>query len=173
MFLVKHKCLKAFYLLAQSSSSHIFLIILYIILLSVIMVIMAYISSSSSSATVQGSVLLPHYRTLSHTSLVQHVTIHIHIIIIIIRAGMAVVEEKRRWPIINASPQGQCSKLILNLEGKACSDEETIPVTWSDEKLILLYCPGRGSKSQNECFQQVQTSLDCVRIEQFTIMKTV
>ena len=22
---------------------------------------------------------------------------------------------------------------------------ETVPVTWSDEKLILLYCPGRGS----------------------------
>ena len=25
---------------------------------------------------------------------------------------------------------------------------ETVPVTWSDEKLILLYCPGRGSNSR-------------------------
>ena len=25
---------------------------------------------------------------------------------------------------------------------------KTVPVTWSDEKLILLYCPGRGSNSQ-------------------------
>ena len=25
---------------------------------------------------------------------------------------------------------------------------ETIPVTWSDEKLILLYCPGRESNSR-------------------------
>ena len=24
---------------------------------------------------------------------------------------------------------------------------KTVPVTWSDEKLILLYCPGRGSNS--------------------------
>ena len=23
-----------------------------------------------------------------------------------------------------------------------------MPVTWSDEKLILLYCPGRGSNSR-------------------------
>ena len=39
------------------------------------------------------------------------------IIIIIIMAGMAVfnvasylIEEKRRWPVITASPRGQCSK---------------------------------------------------------------
>ena len=70
---------------------------------------------------------------------------------IIIMAGMAVVyvagyliEERRRWPVITASPRGQCSKSILNFEGKACSDEKTLPVTWSDEKLILPYCPGRG-----------------------------
>ena len=25
---------------------------------------------------------------------------------------------------------------------------ETVPVTWSDEKLILLYCPGRGLNSR-------------------------
>ena len=25
---------------------------------------------------------------------------------------------------------------------------KTVPVTWSDEKLILLYCPGRGSNSR-------------------------
>ena len=59
------------------------------------------------------------------------------IIIIIIMAGMAVfnvagylIEERRRWPVIIASPRGQCSKYIQNLEGKACSDEETVPVTW-------------------------------------------
>ena len=33
------------------------------------------------------------------------------------------IEERRRWPIITASPRGQCSKLIQNLEGKAFSDE--------------------------------------------------
>ena len=39
------------------------------------------------------------------------------IIIIIIMAGMAVfnvagylIEERRRWPVITASPRGQCSK---------------------------------------------------------------
>ena len=51
-------------------------------------------------------------------------------------AGMVVfnvasylIEERRRWPVITASPRGQCSKQIQNLEGKACSDEETVPVT--------------------------------------------
>ena len=61
-------------------------------------------------------------------------------------AGMAVffyvagylIEERRRWPVITASPRGQCSKQIQNFEGKACSNEKTLPVTWSDEKLILL-----------------------------------
>ena len=59
------------------------------------------------------------------------------VIIIIIMAGMAVfnvagylIEERRRWPVITASPRGQCSTLIQNLVGKACSDEETVPVTW-------------------------------------------
>ena len=33
------------------------------------------------------------------------------------------IEERSRWPIITASPRGQCSKSIQNLEGKACSDE--------------------------------------------------
>ena len=50
---------------------------------------------------------------------------------ILILAGMAVyfnvagylIEERCRWPIINASPRGQCSKYIQNLEGKASSDE--------------------------------------------------
>ena len=39
------------------------------------------------------------------------------IIIIVIMAGMAVfyvagylIEERRRWPVITASPRGQCSK---------------------------------------------------------------
>ena len=58
------------------------------------------------------------------------------------------VQERRRWPIITASPRGQCTKLIQNVEGMACSDEETVPVACSDEKLILLYCPGRRSNSR-------------------------
>ena len=40
-----------------------------------------------------------------------------NILIIIIMAGMAVfnaagylIEERRRWPVITASPRGQCSK---------------------------------------------------------------
>ena len=33
-----------------------------------------------------------------------------------------------------------------NFEGKACSDEKTLP--GQDEKLILLYCPGRGLNSR-------------------------
>ena len=69
-------------------------------------------------------------------------------------AGMAVfyvadylIEERRIWPVITASPRGQCSKQIQKFEGKACSDEKILPATWSDEKLILLYCPGRGLNS--------------------------
>ena len=65
------------------------------------------------------------------------------IIIIIIMAGISffyvaayLIEERRRWPVITASPRGQCSKYIQNFEGKACSDEKTLPVTWSDEKLL-------------------------------------
>ena len=74
---------------------------------------------------------------------------------LIIMAGMAVfyvagylIEERRRWPVITASPRGQCSKQIQNFEGKARSDEKTLPVTWSDEKPILLYFPGRGLNSR-------------------------
>ena len=33
------------------------------------------------------------------------------------------IEERRIWPIRIASPRGQCSKYIYNLEGKAFSDE--------------------------------------------------
>ena len=33
------------------------------------------------------------------------------------------IEERRRWSVITASPRGQCSKKIQNLEGKAFSDE--------------------------------------------------
>ena len=33
------------------------------------------------------------------------------------------IEERRRWPIITASPRGKCSRLTQNLAGKACSDE--------------------------------------------------
>ena len=45
------------------------------------------------------------------------VTSQVLIIIIIIMAGMAVfnvagylIEERRRWPVVIASPRGQCSK---------------------------------------------------------------
>ena len=46
------------------------------------------------------------------------------------------------WPVITTSPRGQCSQynIIQNFEGKACSDEKTVPVTWSNEKLISSYC---------------------------------
>ena len=37
--------------------------------------------------------------------------------------------------LFTASPRGQCSKLIQNLEGKACSDEKPVPVTWSVEQI--------------------------------------
>ena len=80
-----------------------------------------------------------------------------HYLNIIIIAGMTVfyvagylIEERRRWPVITASPRGLCSKTkqIQNFEGKACSDEKTLPVTWSDEKLILLYGPVTAHKSE-------------------------
>ena len=76
---------------------------------------------------------------LKRAGLGQHdlVTIYVSVIIIIM-AGMAVfyvagylIEERRRCPVITASPRGQCSKEIQNFEGKACSDEKTLPVTWS------------------------------------------
>ena len=59
--------------------------------------------------------------------------------IIIIIAEMAVfyvagylIEERRRWPVITASPRGQHSKYIQNFERKAHSDEKTVPVAWLD-----------------------------------------
>ena len=42
------------------------------------------------------------------------------------------VEERRRWPVITASPRGQYSKQIQNFERKARSDEKTVPVAWLD-----------------------------------------
>ena len=46
-----------------------------------------------------------------------HTKAYYIIILIIIMAGMAVfyvagylIEERRRWPVITASPRGQCSK---------------------------------------------------------------
>ena len=60
------------------------------------------------------------------------------------------IEGRRRWPVIAASPRGHCSKFIQKLEGKACSDEETVPVTWSDEKLILLlYIAPAGDRTHD------------------------
>ena len=59
-----------------------------------------------------------------------------------------IIEDRRRLPVITASPRGQCSKQMQNFEGKACSDEKTLPVAWSDEKLILLHCPGQGLNSR-------------------------
>ena len=71
------------------------------------------------------------------------------------------IEERRRWPIINDSHEDNVlnkfriwkerhiqmlnklySTLLHSTQG------ETVPVTWSDEKLTLLYCPGRGSNSR-------------------------
>ena len=60
-------------------------------------------------------------------------------LIIIIIAEMAVfnvagylIEERRRWPVITASPRGQHSKSIQNFERKAYSDEKTVPVARLD-----------------------------------------
>ena len=60
-------------------------------------------------------------------------------IIIIIIAEMTVfnvagylIEERRRWPVITASPRGQYSKQIQNFERNAHSDEKTVPVAWLD-----------------------------------------
>ena len=61
------------------------------------------------------------------------------IITIIIIAEMAVfnvagylIAERRRWPVITASPRGQYYKSIQNLERNAHSDEKTVPVAWLD-----------------------------------------
>ena len=66
-------------------------------------------------------------------------------------AGMAVVyvagyliEERRRWPVITASSRGKCSKYIQNFEGKACSDEKTLPVTCSGLKTHPTILPRSG-----------------------------
>ena len=47
------------------------------------------------------------------------------------------IEERRRWPVITASPRGQYTKSIQNFERKAYSDEKTVPVAWLDYKVIL------------------------------------
>ena len=87
-------------------------------------------------------------------------------ITIIIMTGMArfnvagyLIEERHRWSVITASPRGQCSQCIQNLEGKACSDEETVPVTWSDEITHPTILPGRGLNSRppaHRSFKHVQ-----------------
>ena len=59
------------------------------------------------------------------------------------------IEERRRWPIITASPRGQCSKYIQNLEGKACSDErKPFQLPGRMKNSSYYYCPGRGSNSR-------------------------
>ena len=79
------------------------------------------------------------------------------LIIIILLAGMTVVS--CGWLHHRGKAQMACNysfptrtlhvlNKIPNLEGKACSDEKTVPVAWSDEKLIVLYFPGRGSNSR-------------------------
>ena len=76
------------------------------------------------------------------------------IIIIIIMAGMAVIEHGwlphrgEAQMAYNYAPHEDIviNKIIQNLEGKAFSDhEETVPVTWSDEKYIA---PG-GDRSHD------------------------
>ena len=37
------------------------------------------------------------------------------------------------------------SYVVPNLEYKGISGEKPLPVSWLDEKLSLLYCPGRGA----------------------------
>ena len=62
-------------------------------------------------------VVHPEQGQLSGKNITIHAEFKIIIIIIIIMAGMAVfnvagylIEERRRWPVITASPRGQCSK---------------------------------------------------------------
>ena len=65
---------------------------------------------------------------------------HTNVILLIIIMDGYLIEERRRWPVITASPRGGQDNVLNKFRiWKARSDEETVPVTWSDEKLILLY----------------------------------
>ena len=58
------------------------------------------------------------------------------------------IEERRRWPIINASHEDNVLNKFRIWKERHIQMRKTVPVTLSDEKLILLYCPGRGSNSR-------------------------
>ena len=71
-------------------------------------------------------------------------------------AGMAVfyvagylIEEGRRWPVITASPRGQ---YVLNkfriLKERLVQMRKPYQSPGQGEKVILLYCPGRGLNSR-------------------------
>ena len=70
-------------------------------------------------------------------------------------AGMAVfyvagylIEERRRWPVITASPRGHVLNKFRILKERHVQMRKPYQSPGQDEKLILLYCPGRGLNSR-------------------------
>ena len=70
-------------------------------------------------------------------------------------AGMAVfnvagylIEERRRWPVITASHEDNILNKFRIWKERHVQMRKPYQSPGSDEKLILLYCPGRGSNSR-------------------------
>ena len=73
------------------------------------------------------------------------------IIIIIIMAGMAVfyvagylIEERRRWPVITVPREDNVLNKFRILKERHVQMRKPYQSPGQGEKLILLYCPGRG-----------------------------
>ena len=85
---------------------------------------------------------------LTHTLLTRRVTI-------IIMAGIAVfyvagylIEERHRWPLITASHKDNVLNKFRISKERHVQMRKPYQSPGQDEKLILLYCPGRGLNSR-------------------------
>ena len=58
------------------------------------------------------------------------------------------IEERRRWPIITASHEDNVLNKFRILKERHFQMRKPYQSPGQDEKLILLYCPGRGLNSR-------------------------
>ena len=58
------------------------------------------------------------------------------------------IEERRRWPVITASLEDNVLNKFRIWKERHVQVRKPYQSPGSDDKLILLYCPGRGSNSR-------------------------
>ena len=58
------------------------------------------------------------------------------------------IEERRRWPVITASHEDNVLNKFRILKERHVQMRKPYQSPGQDEKLILLYCPGRGLNSR-------------------------